>query len=115
MKFNKAKLKVLHMCQSNLKQKYRLGREWLESSPEDDLELLVEKKLRKTQQCALAAHKTTLDDPGNYRLVRLTQIPGKVMVQIILEANGMEWNGTERNGTEQNRTERNGTERNGTE
>lgn len=49
MKFNKAMFKVLHMCQSNLKQKYRLGRERLESSPEDDLELLVDKKLRKTQ------------------------------------------------------------------
>lgn len=57
MKFNKAKFKVPQKDQSNPKQKYRLGREWLESSPEDDLELLVDKKLSKTQ---LAAHKTTV-------------------------------------------------------
>lgn len=57
MYFNKAKFKVLHKGQSNPKQKHRLGREWLESSPEDDLGLLVDKKLSKAQ---LAAHKTTV-------------------------------------------------------
>ena len=35
MKFNKAKHKVLHMGQGNLKHKYRLGREWIENSPEE--------------------------------------------------------------------------------
>ena len=35
MKFNKAKCKVLYLCQGNLKHRYRLGGEWLESSCEE--------------------------------------------------------------------------------
>ena len=35
MKINKAKCKVLHLGQDNPKHKYKLGREWLESSPEE--------------------------------------------------------------------------------
>jgi len=35
MKINKAKCKTLHPGQSNPKQKYRLGGEWIKSSSEE--------------------------------------------------------------------------------
>ncbi|GAB0185869.1 hypothetical protein GRJ2_001052200 [Grus japonensis] len=51
MKFNKAKCKVLHVGQRNPKHNYRLGEEWIESSPEEkDLRVLVVQRMLAAQK-----------------------------------------------------------------
>ena len=58
MRFNKAKSNVLHLDQGSPRYVYKLGEELIKrSTVEKDLEVLVNKKLDVSQQCALGVWK----------------------------------------------------------
>ncbi|PKU34435.1 dna replication licensing factor mcm4 [Limosa lapponica baueri] len=58
LKTSQAKCKFLHLGHSNPKHKYRLGREWIESSPEEkDLGVLVDEKLNGGEKLEQVARR----------------------------------------------------------
>jgi len=58
MKFIKSKCQILHLGQTNAGHKYKLGEEWLESSPaESGLGVPADSRLNPSQQRALAAKR----------------------------------------------------------
>ncbi|PKU37338.1 hypothetical protein llap_12353 [Limosa lapponica baueri] len=51
--------KVLHLGHGNPRQKYRLGGEWIENSPEEkDLGVLMDENFYISRQCELTAQKS---------------------------------------------------------
>lgn len=59
MKFNRAKCKALQLGQGNHQYPYRLVNEWIDSSPVEDLRIMVDEKTGMSQQCVLANLKAS--------------------------------------------------------
>ncbi|PKU43814.1 rna-directed dna polymerase from mobile element jockey- hypothetical protein [Limosa lapponica baueri] len=111
MRFKQTKCKVLYMGHSNPEHKYRLTGEWVETSPEEKvLGVLVDKKLNRSQQCALTPRKPTVSwvaskeawrGPLYFSLVRPKSETPPGVLYPALEFSAQEGHGPARTGPEE--------------